>query len=224
MAIALVDILDERHIALRLKSRRHANTLREIIGLLEKTGSVLQPADLLAQGLARERVNPPLLENGVAFPHARTALVDQIALAVGRSRAGIPWNDKGERARLIFVVAVPQRLVNDYLVLVGTLVRITQNEQQRKACSRQRPPRNSSRPCAAQPHFDPFNKRSRARSSVRRSLGVRLPIPDFAILSRMGSTDSEMSSSSRRVGTGLGTTLNFGLDRKSTRLNSSHLG
>ena len=125
MAIALAGILDERHIALRLKSRRPANTLREIIGLLEKTGSVLQPADFLAQVLARERVNSTLIENGVAFSHARTALVDQIALAVGRSRAGIPWNDKGERARLIFVVAVPERLVNDYLVLVGTLARIT---------------------------------------------------------------------------------------------------
>jgi len=133
MAIALAGILDERHIALRLKSRRPANTLREIIGLLEKTGSVLQPADFLAQVLARERVNSTLIENGVASPHARTALVDQIALAVGRSRAGIPWNDKGERARLIFVVAVPQRLVNDYLVLVGTLARITQDKEQRAA-------------------------------------------------------------------------------------------
>ena len=133
MAIALADILDERHIVLQLKSRRQANALREIIGLLEKTGSVLQPAEFLAQVLAREKVNSTLIENGVAFPHARTALVDQIALAVSRSRAGIPWNDKGERARLIFVVAVPQRLVNDYLVLVGTLARITQNEQQRGA-------------------------------------------------------------------------------------------
>lgn len=133
MAIALAGILDERHIALRLKSRRPANTLREIIGLLEKTGSVLQPADFLAQVLARERVNSTLIENGVAFPHARTALGDQIALAVGRSRVGIPWNDKGERARLIFVVAVPQRLVNDYLVLVGTLARITQDKEQRAA-------------------------------------------------------------------------------------------
>ena len=133
MAIALAGILDERHIALRLKSRRQANALREIIGLLEKTGSVLQPADFLAQVLARERVNSTLIENGVAFSHARTALVDQIALAVGRNRAGIPWTDKGERARLIFVVAVPQRLVNDYLVLVGTLARLTQDKEQRAA-------------------------------------------------------------------------------------------
>ena len=133
MAIALVDILDERHMALQLKSRLQANALRELIGLLEKTGSVQQPTAFLAQVLARENVNSTLAENGVAFPHARTELVDQIALAVGRSRAGIPWNDKGERARLIFVVAVPQRLVNDYLVLVGTLARITQNKERRAA-------------------------------------------------------------------------------------------
>jgi len=98
---------------LQLKSRRQANAPHEIIGLFEKTGSLLQPTDFLAQVLVRERVNSTLAENSVAFPHARTELVDQIALAVGRSRAGIPWNDKDERAPLIFVLAVPQRLVKD---------------------------------------------------------------------------------------------------------------
>jgi len=133
MAITLADILDERQIALQLKSRRQAKALREIIGLFGKTESIIEPADFLAQVLVRERANSTLAENSVAFPHARTELVDQITLAVGRSRAGIPWNDRGERARLIFVVAVPQRLLNDYLVLVGKLARITQNEQQRQA-------------------------------------------------------------------------------------------
>ncbi len=60
MAIALADILDERHIALQLKSRRQANALREIIGLLEKTGSVLQPAEFLAQvaGTRKSKLHP----------------------------------------------------------------------------------------------------------------------------------------------------------------------
>ena len=133
MAIALTDILDQRQIALRLRSRRRPNAIREVASLFEKTGSIVRPADFLAQVLAREEANATLAENGVAFPHARTELVDQIALAIGRSRAGIPWNDQGERARFIFLLAVPQRLVNDYLILVGTLARVTRDQQQRDA-------------------------------------------------------------------------------------------
>jgi PTS system nitrogen regulatory IIA component len=133
MAIALADILDQRHVALQLRSRRRPNVIREIVSLFEKTESVVRPADFLAQVLAREEARSTLAENGVAFPHARTELVDQIALAIGRSRAGIPWNEQGERARLIFLLAVPQRLVNDYLVLVGTLARVTRDQQHRDA-------------------------------------------------------------------------------------------
>src|SRR5437762_5893430 len=86
--------------------------------------------------------------------------------------------------------------------------RVGCTRQAREAHATRVPPQHVG---AAQPYFDSFNKRLRARSSVRRSLGVRLPMPDLAILSRIGSTASEMSSSSRRVGTDLGRTLNFGL-------------
>ncbi len=133
MAIALADILDQRQVAFQLRSRRRPNAIREIVSLFEKTGSVARPADFLAQVLAREEAGATLAENGVAFPHARTELVDQISLAIGRSRAGIPWNDQGERARFIFLLAVPQRLITDYLVLVGTLARVTRDQQQRDA-------------------------------------------------------------------------------------------
>ena len=133
MAIVLADILDQRQLELQLKSRRRPNAIRELASLFEKTGSIARPADFVAEVLAREESGATLAENGVAFPHARTELVDQIELAIGRSRAGIPWNDQGERARFLFLLAVPQRLVNDYLILVGTLARVTRDQQQRDA-------------------------------------------------------------------------------------------
>src|ERR1041385_7209508 len=102
MAIALADILDERQVALQLRSRRQPSAIRQLVALLENTGRVTRPADFVAQVEAREKTISALAENGVAFPHARTELVDDVALAIGRSRAAIPWNDKGERARLIF--------------------------------------------------------------------------------------------------------------------------
>ena len=133
MAIVLADILDQRQVKLQVKSRRRGNAIRELASLFEKTGSIARPADFVAEVLAREESGATLAENGVAFPHARTELVDQIELAIGRSRAGIPWNDQGERARFLFLLAVPQRFVNDYLILVGTLARVTRDQQQRDA-------------------------------------------------------------------------------------------
>jgi mannitol/fructose-specific phosphotransferase system IIA component (Ntr-type) len=133
MAIALTDILNGRRIALQLKSRRKPNALREMVDLFALNEAVRQPNLFLEEVRAREHTSSTLADNGVAFPHARTDLVDQIALAIGRSRAGIPWNVNGDRARLIFLIAVPQQLVNDYLIVVGTLARITRAEDRRNA-------------------------------------------------------------------------------------------
>ena len=63
----------------------------------------------------------------LAFPHARTKLVDEIILGIGRSEAGIPWTNKGETAHLIFLIAVPERLISDYLVVVGAIARATRD-------------------------------------------------------------------------------------------------
>jgi diacylglycerol kinase family enzyme len=41
------------------------------------------------------------------------ATVDQIALGIGRSTAGVPFGEEEKLAHLIFVVAVPQQMVND---------------------------------------------------------------------------------------------------------------
>src|SRR3984893_4984020 len=118
MAIALADLLDEKNVALQLRSRYQANALREIVQLLAANGKIDHPEKFLDAVLARERANPRVMEHGVAFPHARTDLVNRIVLGTGRSRAGVPFG-KGQRARLIFVIGVPQRLINDYLICVG---------------------------------------------------------------------------------------------------------
>jgi mannitol/fructose-specific phosphotransferase system IIA component (Ntr-type) len=81
------------------------------------------------------------VENGVAFPHARTDLVDEIVVGIGRSRAGIPVGTNQQRARLIFVIGVPERLVNDYLICVGALVRLVKDDAIRTALLESETPR-----------------------------------------------------------------------------------
>ncbi len=129
MPIALADLLDEQQVILRLRSRKPANAIGEIAQMLAHIGKIAGSEAFLEQVLARERTHPSVVENGVAFPHARTDLVEEIMIGVGRSRAGIPFGEHQPRAHLIFVVGVPERLISDYLICVGTLSRLVQDEK-----------------------------------------------------------------------------------------------
>jgi mannitol/fructose-specific phosphotransferase system IIA component (Ntr-type) len=133
MAITLTDLLDEKQVILGLRSRKVPNALREIIDWLAQNGKIENPEAFFEKVLAREQAHSSVVENGVAFPHARTDMVDEIVVGIGRSRAGIPFDHNGLRASLIFVIGVPERLVNDYLICVGTLVRLVRDDTIRSA-------------------------------------------------------------------------------------------
>ena len=131
MPIALADLLTEQQVILRLRSRKPPNAIREIVDVLASDISgrkIAQHEAFLEQVFAREQTHPSVVENGVVFPHARTDLAEEIVLGVGRSRAGIPFGETQQRAHLIFVIGVPERLLSDYLVCLGALARLVKDE------------------------------------------------------------------------------------------------
>ena len=127
MSIALADLVDPKQITLNLRAETQEEAIREIVGLLVGAGKIDNPEKFLEQLKARETTSSTYAAYGVAFPHARTNLVDEIVVGIGRSEAGIPWTGKGEVAHLIFLIAVPERLISDYLVVVGTIARTTKD-------------------------------------------------------------------------------------------------
>jgi len=127
MSIALADLVDPKQITLNLRVETQEEAIREIVGLLVGAGKIDNPEKFLEQLKAREAANSTYAADGVAFPHARTKLVDEIVVGIGRSEAGIPWTGQGEVAHLIFLIAVPERLISDYLVVVGTIARTTKD-------------------------------------------------------------------------------------------------
>jgi len=131
MPIPLADLLTEQQVILRLRSRKPLNAIREIVDVLASDISgrkIVNSEAFLEQVFAREQKHPSVVEDSVAFPHARTDLVDEIVIGVGRSRAGVPFGASQQRAHLIFVIGVPERLLSDYLVCVGTLARLVRDE------------------------------------------------------------------------------------------------
>src|ERR1700682_581545 len=114
MAIAVTDLLDKKQIALNLRARTQKEAMREIVQLLVANGKIDNAEKFLTEVSTRELKNSTYAADGVAFPHARTELVDQFVLGIGRSAKGIPWTGKGEHAHLIFLIGVPDKLINDY--------------------------------------------------------------------------------------------------------------
>src|SRR4051794_26724842 len=115
MAFPIIDLLDEKHVVLDLATRQMPIAVRKIVQALATNGKINNAEKFLEQLLAREQAKPSAVENGVAFAHVRTDLVDEIVIGIGRSRSGVPF-EEGSRARLVFVIGVPQQLVNDYLI------------------------------------------------------------------------------------------------------------
>ena len=127
MAIALAELIDPAQITLNLRSRTQSDALRELVDLLIAAGKIANREKFLEELQTRELSNSTYATDGVAFPHTRTKLVDEIVVGIGRSEVGIPWTGKGEIAHLIFLIAVPERLISDYLVVVGAIARITKD-------------------------------------------------------------------------------------------------
>jgi mannitol/fructose-specific phosphotransferase system IIA component (Ntr-type) len=131
VALALSDLLHESHVDLDLRTRTLTTALQKLITLLDADEKIRDPERFLEQVLQRERASPTYVENEVAFPHARTELVDRIVLAIGRSKSGIPLGPNGEKACLIFLIGVPKQMISDYLVCVGTLARLLKDSETR---------------------------------------------------------------------------------------------
>ena len=133
MPALLSEILDPKLVVLELREQTAAEAILEMVERLRDHGHVHDFYRLADAVMEREGKSSTNTGEGVAFPHARTDLVDRLVLAIGRSKPGIPFGYSSELVHLIFLVGVPQRMVTDYLVCVGALARVVKDKARREA-------------------------------------------------------------------------------------------
>ncbi|MFE0045444.1 fructose-specific PTS transporter subunit EIIC [Streptomyces albireticuli] len=113
-ASALSGHLTEASVRPWLAARSKEAAIHELAGLLAATGRVTDPDGLVAAVLAREALGTTGLGEEIAIPHAKTDAVSAPVVAFARSEEGIEWGAlDGTRARLIFMIAVPERMAGD---------------------------------------------------------------------------------------------------------------
>lgn len=128
MSLPLSDLLVPSAVELDLTAANEEEAILSTAALLKVNPAVKDARALAGLVLEREKLSSTSLGHGVAFPHARTNLVSDIVLAVGRSREGVVFRDSGLRVNFVFVIGTPPDRVPQYLALVGRLARLLRDD------------------------------------------------------------------------------------------------
>ena len=128
MTPPLTELLVPSVLDLDLTARDEEDAIRAVTARLSGHPSVKDAARLATQVLEREKLSSTALGHGVAFPHARTAEVTQIVVAIGRSPGGVLFRDAPQPVNFLFVIGTPPDRVAQYLALVGRLARLLKEE------------------------------------------------------------------------------------------------
>lgn len=133
MAGKISSLLEPTRILLNVQSTKRTAALNEIAHQLNGHPDVTNYTGFYDELLARDRLDTTSLGNGVALPHARTEHVKRIVVAVGRSAAGIPFEQNGEVVKLFFVLGTPKTKPGDYLAVVSALCKLLRDPADRNA-------------------------------------------------------------------------------------------
>ncbi|MCL1888096.1 MAG: PTS sugar transporter subunit IIA [Kiritimatiellaeota bacterium] len=105
----------------KINAATKPDAIAQIAGLMQ-SARFIDSAEKLTQGvLEREAILPTVMEAGLAFPHLRGVEGGGLTLAVATSAKGIPFDENGTPANLIFLVTIPAAVSAFYLRLVAGL-------------------------------------------------------------------------------------------------------
>ncbi|SNX61641.1 PTS system fructose-specific IIC component [Streptomyces sp. TLI_55] len=113
-AEVLSGYLTEETVSVGLGAGDKEAAIREMAGLLARSGKVADVDELVATALRREEQGTTGLGEEIAIPHAKTDAVTAPVVGFARSAEGIEWGSlDGTRAKLVFMIAVPEAAAGD---------------------------------------------------------------------------------------------------------------
>lgn len=144
-------------IILGLKGRTH----EEVIGELVEAICVEAPHDkdgILKSIYAVEDIKNTAVGKGVAVPHGRTDIIDDLRIAFGRSETGVEWGSPdGDLVRMVWLIVNPRHRSEEYLNVLSQITKISCRHDSREAIMRAKYPDEVLQ----------VIRESRVRSSVR---------------------------------------------------------
>ena len=122
-------------IGLDLEASNKASAIGELLEILADAGAVPmdRTAEIRQALLERETQASTGLGYGVAIPHLKTDLVDEIQVAFGRSAEGIEFEAAdGQAVHFVFLVLAPVQKACDYLKVLSMIAVLVKDKDNRR--------------------------------------------------------------------------------------------
>ena len=114
-----------------LKAATPAEAVRELADAMDANKFVSNPAALVVAAMERESILPTAVGQSLAFPHVRGVEGGGLTLALGVSRAGLDWDNSGEKVHLVFFSVIPTAVSVFYLRLMAGLTEAFSKKENR---------------------------------------------------------------------------------------------
>ncbi|MFC1546286.1 cation:proton antiporter [bacterium] len=123
----IAKILNPLAVSVDLKGTNKEEIIKELVENLVTAGQLPQSKreQVLADLFEREKSMSTGLQNGIAFPHAKTMAVDHIIAAVGIKKEGIDFDSLDKKPSNIFIITLaPKESPKPYLQFMADITNI----------------------------------------------------------------------------------------------------
>jgi len=123
----LADILHPKLVIPQLRSRNKWDAIEELVDKLVEAHElrILDRRQVLEAVLQRERSRSTGLDGGLALPHARTPVVEDMIGSLGIAPDGIPFESTdGSDSQLVCLLVVPELQHRDHIKTVADAARL----------------------------------------------------------------------------------------------------
>jgi len=135
--VLLSELLAADRVKVPLVGRTKGDVLRELVDLVAGTTAAFDPAAVLDAVLERERVLSTGIGGGIAIPHGKTPVVDQLMVAAGVSREPVDFDAlDGQPVRLFFLLVGPESASGAHVKALSRISRLLRREALRDALLR----------------------------------------------------------------------------------------
>lgn len=125
----LCSYLSLEHISINIDVNDKNKVIEYLTSLLASINKELDEKEILREVLKREEEVSTFIGFHCAIPHAHIASLQKTYIVAGRTTNMVPFDEKGNKVQIIFLVVGPPKHSSLHLRLLSSVARILHNEE-----------------------------------------------------------------------------------------------